>query len=205
MFVRKNRNRSGSVSIQIVHKVNRSNKVLKTIGIAKTQREEELLTLHANTELERLEGMQNLFIEHDDLVVESFVHSISNNHLQIVGTELILGKIYEKIGFPTGGSCMYFRNLVLCRLVYPGSKLRTVDYFKHHLNMEVSVYTVYRFLDELNKELKPKIERISYEYTKALLRGKVGVVFYDMTTLYFEASCEIVVWPCLYIVVALGA
>ncbi len=188
MFIRKNRNRSGSVSIQIVQKVNRSNKILKSVGVAKTPREEELLTLLAKTELERLEGMQNLFVEHDDLVVDSFVDSISNNHLQIVGTELILGKIYEKIGFPTSGSCTYFRNLVLCRLVYPGSKLRTVDYFRHHLNMEVSVYSVYRFLDELNRELKPIIEQVSFEYTKKLLRGKIGVVFYDMTTLYFEAS-----------------
>ena len=143
MFIRKNRNRSGSVSILIVQKINRSNKILKTVGVAKTQREEELLTLLAKIELERLECMQNLFVEHDVLVVENFVDSISNNHLQIVGTELILGKIYEKIGFPTDGSCMYFRNLVLCRLVYPGSKLRTVDYFKHHFNLEVSVYTVY--------------------------------------------------------------
>ncbi|MGQ1788547.1 IS1634 family transposase, partial [Saccharicrinis sp. GN24d3] len=132
----------------------------------------------------------SLFVEHDDLVVDNFVNSIANNHLQIVGAELILGKIYEKIGFPTGGSCKYFKNLVLCRLVYPGSKLKTVDYFGNHLNIDVSVYTIYRFLDELNNDIKPTIEQISFEYTKNLLGGKVGVVFYDMTTLYFEASEE---------------
>ena len=114
--------------------------------------------LLAKNELDRFQGHQELFIEHDDLVVENFVNGISNDHLQVVGSELILGKIYEKIGFPTGGSCGYFRNLVLCRLVYPGSKLKTVDYFHQHLNMEVSVYSVYRFLDELNTELKTTIE-----------------------------------------------
>uniref|UniRef100_UPI003D33958C IS1634 family transposase n=1 Tax=Saccharicrinis sp. 156 TaxID=3417574 RepID=UPI003D33958C len=140
--------------------------------------------------IERFKGMQSLFVEHDDLVVDNFVNSIANNHLQIVGAELILGKIYEKIGFPTGGSCKYFKNLVLYRLVYPGSKLKTVDYFGNHLNIDVSVYTIYRFLDELNNDIKPTIEQISFEYTKNLLGGKVGVVFYDMTTLYFEASEE---------------
>jgi transposase len=65
-----------------------------------------------------------------------------------------------------------------------------VDYFKQHLNMDVSVYSVYRFLDELNSELKPTIEEISFNYTQKLLKGKIGVVFYDMTTLYFEASEE---------------
>src|SRR5690554_691598 len=122
MFVRKNRNRSGSVSIQIARKINRKNKVVKTIGVARSKREEELLLLLARTELERLQGMQTLFVEHDDLVVENFVNGISNNHLQIIGSELILGKIYKKIGFLDDGSCNYFRNLVLCRLVYPGSK-----------------------------------------------------------------------------------
>lgn len=188
MFIRRNKNRSGTISIQIVQKYNRSNRVVKTIGIAQSKREEELLMLLAKTELERVQGLQSLFIEHDDLVVENFVNSIANNHLQIVGTELIIGKIYNKIGFPSDGSCNYFRSLVLCRLVYPGSKLKTVDYFRQHLNINVSVYSIYRFLDELNTTLKPTIERITYEYSKSVLDGRIGVVFYDMTTLYFEAS-----------------
>jgi transposase len=190
MFIRRNRNRSGTISIQIAKKMNRSNKVVKTIGVAKTKREEELLVLLAKAELERISGMQSLFVEHDDLVVENFVNSISNDHLQIVGSELILGKIYKKIGFPEAGSCNYFRNLVLCRLVYPGSKLKTVDYFRQHLNTNVSVYSIYRFLDELNSELKPTIEQVSFDYTRKLLNGRIGVVLYDMTTLYFEASEE---------------
>ena len=190
MFLRKKKNKSGSVSIQILSKNGRKNRLLKTVGCAKTAREEELLTMLANSEIERLQGLSSLFIEHDDLVVESFVNGISNDHLQIVGSELILGKIYDKIGFPTGGCPNYFRNLVLCRMVYPGSKLKTVDYFRRHLNIEVSVYSVYRFLDELNVNLKPTIEQIAFEYSKILLGGKIGVVFYDMTTLYFEASEE---------------
>jgi len=190
MFIRKKVNKSGSLSIQILLKSGRKNKLLKTVGCARTAREEELLTMLANTEMERFQGMQSLFVEHDDLVVENFVNGIANDHLQIVGSELILGKIYDKIGFPTDGCPNYFRNLVLCRLVYPGSKLKTVDYFRQHLNIDVSVYSVYRFLDELNINLKPTIEQISFQYSKSLLGGRIGVVFYDMTTLYFEASEE---------------
>jgi len=190
MFIRKKKNNSGSISIQIITKIGRKNKLLKTVGCAKTKPEEELLVLLAKTEMERLQGMHSLFVEHDDLVVENFVNSIANDHLQIIGSELILGKIYRKIGFPDDGCPNYFKNLVLCRLVYPGSKLRTVDYFKQHLNLDVSVYSVYRFLDELNSDLKPAIEQISFEHTKKILKGRIGVVFYDMTTLYFEASEE---------------
>jgi len=190
MFIRKKKNKSGSLSIQIISKIGRKNKLIKTVGCAKSNREEELLVLLAKTEIEQLQGMPSLFIEQEDLVVENFVNSIANDHLQIIGTELILGKIYQKIGFPDDGCPNFFKNLVLCRLVYPGSKLKTVDYFKQHQNLYVSVYSVYRFMDELNSELKPTIEQISFEYTKTILGGKIGVVFYDMTTLYFEASEE---------------
>lgn len=190
MFVRKKQNKSGSLSIQIISKNRGKYKVIKSIGVAKTKREEELLVLLAMTELERLQGNQTLFIEHDDLVIENFVNGIANNHLQIVGSELILGKIYLKIGFTQGECPDLFKSLVLCRLVYPGSKLKTVDYFKQHLNTDVSVYSIYRFLDELNTELKPTIEQTMFDYTRKLLKNKIGVVFYDMTTLYFEASEE---------------
>ena len=137
MFIRKNKNRSGTISIQIISKDRGKFKVIKTVGCAKTSREEELLMLIANTELERISGVQSLFVEHDDLVVDSFVNGIANSDLQIVGSELILGEIYRKIGFPEDGCCNYFKNLVLCRLVYPGSKLKSIKYFKQHLNLDV--------------------------------------------------------------------
>ncbi len=89
MFIRNNKNRSGSISIQIIQKVGRRNKVLKTVGCARKQREEELLVLLAKTEMERIRGLQSLFIEHNDAVVDNFVDSIGNDHLQIVGSELI--------------------------------------------------------------------------------------------------------------------
>jgi hypothetical protein len=120
MFVRKKKNKSGSLSIQIISKIRGNYKVIRTIGCAKTKREEDLMLLLANTELERLEGNQSLFVERDDLIVDNFVNSIANDHLQIIGSELILGKIYDKIGYPSSGCPDYFRSLVLCRLVYPG-------------------------------------------------------------------------------------
>jgi len=154
MFVRKKRNKNGTISVQIIAKTKGKYKVIKTIGCAKTIREEELMDLLANTELERLEGNQSLFYEYEDLVVESFVGEIANDHLQVVGNELVLGRIYDKIRCPKRRCPDYFKNLVLCRLVYPGSKLKTIEYFKWHLNIDVSVYSIYRFLDELNSKFR---------------------------------------------------
>lgn len=84
----------------------------------------------------------------------------------------------------------FYKNLVLCRLVYPGSKYKTVKYFKRHLNKKISVYSVYRFMDELHSHYKDKIEDHTFEYTRKILKGNLGFVFYDITTLYFESSEE---------------
>ena len=45
-------------------------------------------------------------------------------------------------------------------------------------------------MDKLNNNLKDKVEQITYRHTLELLNNKISVVFYDMTTLYFEASDE---------------
>lgn len=108
MFIRKNKNRSGSISIQICQKVNHSNRVLKTVGIANSSREEELLMMLAKTQIERMRGALGLFAEHDDLVVENFVNQLSGGDFRQVGPEQVLGGIYQHIGYPDDGSCSLF-------------------------------------------------------------------------------------------------
>jgi hypothetical protein len=114
----------------------------------------------------------------NDLVVEGFVDSIANDHLQIVGPELVLGKIYQLFHFPDDGCCNYFRNLVLCSI--PCSKLKTIDYFKQHLNIDITIYL--SLFDELNTNLKPKIEQLTFEHTRKILKGRI-VAFYDKLVL----------------------
>jgi len=80
--------------------------------------------------------------------------------------------------------------LVISRLVYPGSKLKMVDYFKKHLGLDFSVYSIYRFMDELSGGLKEHLEGIAFAHTRKILGGNVGMMFYDISTLYFEASEE---------------
>jgi transposase len=45
-------------------------------------------------------------------------------------------------------------------------------------------------LDKLNNELKEQVEQISFNHTKRTLNENLSIVFYDMTTIYFEASDE---------------
>lgn len=190
MFVRQNQNRSGSFSIQIIRKIGRNNKVVKTVGCAKTQRELELLTILAKYEIERIEGQQFLFEEPDDLIIDAFVEKIKNKDFRISGPQLILGKIYDNIGYSNILSDELFKNLVITRIVFPFSKYKTANYLNRHLHQNLSVYTIYRFMDKLESEYKEPIEQLTFNHTKRILKGRISLVFYDMTTLYFEASEE---------------
>ena len=54
----------------------------------------------------------------------------------------------------------------------------------------MDINQIYRYLDKLVNIQKEQIQTISYEHTLNLFEGKLSVVFYDVTTLYFEASDE---------------
>ena len=106
-----------------------------------------------------------------------------------IGPELIFGRVYDHIGFSSVGEEL-FRHLVIARLAYPLSKLKTVDYLYRYQGVEIDINAVYRFLDKLDSKLKGEVEQITYRHTMKVLEGNTGIVFYDMTTLYFEASDE---------------
>ncbi len=49
---------------------------------------------------------------------------------------------------------------------------------------------IYRYLDKLSDSQKDKIQELSVNHTQKVLGGKIGLVFYDVTTLYFETDKE---------------
>lgn len=189
MFLRKLKNRSGSISYQIISKSSGRYKVIKTVGCAHTEQEAVKLTFLAKQEIERLTAQQKLFISEQDTVVEQVIASLSNASIRTVGPEVVFGRIYDHIGFNQLEEEL-FRHLVIARLAFPLSKLKTIDYLYRYQGVHLDIDTVYRFLDKLNTKLKKRVEQISFNHTLKVLKGNISVVFYDMTTLYFEASDE---------------
>jgi transposase len=189
MFIRKKSNRSGSTSVQVIQKVRGKNKLVKTIGCATLWQEVQELEYQARQEIDRISAQLKLFISEDDIAVERFVDTISNSDIQTVGPEIIFGKIFDAIGFNKIGEEL-FRHLVIARLAFPLSKLKTVEYLFRYQRVLLDIDSVYRFLDKLNNKLKAEVEQIAYTHTLKVLKGNISVVFYDMTTLYFEASDE---------------
>ena len=188
MFIRKKKNRSGNISVLIVDKSRGVSRVLKSFGSSNTAQGVELLYQKARQYIQSLSGQSSLFTSVDDAIIESYLRSIKNGQLQVIGPELVFGKLYDRLGFGAIKEDL-FRHLVVARLSYPGSKLKTIDYLYHYLSIEITVDAVYRFLDKLQSSLKEQVEQISFNHTKSVLKN-ISVIFYDMTTLHFEASDE---------------
>lgn len=189
MIIRKNKNRKGTYSIQIISKVKGKNRVIKTLGSGDTEESISKLYQQARQEMSMLQRQTSLFISDDDSIIESYLLSLQNAQIRTIGSELILGRIYDKIGF---GSIQeeLFRHLVIARIAFPLSKLKTVGYLYRYQGISININKVYRFLDKLNNRLKEEVEQIAYKHTLEVLKGTMNIVFYDMTTLYFEASDE---------------
>ena len=168
-------------------------KVIKSFGASRDELELRSFERKAQQWIDDQRGPKLPFAWEKDDVISDFMSTLANSQVRVHGPELVYGSLYDQIGYNAIKDEM-FRHLVVCRLFNPGSKLKTIDYLNRYLHVIKSVDSIYRFVDRLSPAegcgIKEQVERISYAHTQKVLRGKVGVVFYDMTTLYFEAADE---------------
>ncbi len=205
MFVRRKANRTGSVSVQVIDKSKGHYRVIKSFGTGRTEAEVVRLEEKARQYVRELTGTnRSLFEDEDDIKLENFFSTISNAQIQVIGPELIFGTLYDRVGYGRIDNEL-FRHLVITRLFNPGSKLKTIDYLLRYQGVTHDISKIYRFLDNLclrkdhkkgkntgegTTDIKKQVEEISYSHTLRVLGGRIDVVFYDMTTLYFESSDE---------------
>lgn len=191
MFIRKKNNKSGTVSVQIIDKSEGRYKIVKSVGFSRDPDKIKELVLRAKHILHKPNPIQQKLLAiktEEELVIENFVRGLSNAQIHTIGPELIFGALFDRIGFSVVSEEL-FRHITIARLAYPTSKLKTVDYLYRYKGIIVGIQTIYRFLDRLQNTYKKTVEQIAYKYTKRTLKH-ISVVFYDMTTLYFEAEDE---------------
>jgi len=200
MFIRKKRNKSGSVSIQIISKRKGKYKVVESIGSAKDNKEIEENYKKAQKRLEELEP--NLFSFSKRKEKREKILQLSNDQIIPIGDELFFGKLYDKLQlndvFKNNKSIRYkdeknflLKSLVISRILYPGSKLYLIDYLWYFKKKEINIEQIYRFLDTLYQDdIKLKIEEAIYKDTLSKIDTNLLISFYDVTTLFFESESE---------------
>jgi hypothetical protein len=204
--VRKKKNASGSISVQILDRTNRGYKVVETIGCSSNENEIEQFYEKALEKINELS--QNLFANNisesnKKILLKELLSNLTTQNFIPIGDELIFGKLFNNIGcndlFKNINTKIrnkedknfLFKSLVISRLLYPGSKLELINYLSYFKNIDTTPDKIYRFLDALYQdEIKSKIERCVFEHTKSVMNGEIILTFYDVTTLYFESESE---------------
>jgi len=188
MYVRRKKNRSGSISVQVIDKSSGTYKVVHSLGssfdisVVKTMEQEAYKWIK-----DRFGQLEFNFGGAAKTPVEEVLSNIEQ--INVCGTEKLLGKIFNEIGFDAIPDIL-FRHLVLFRIIHPASKLKTTSYLSRHYSDFQDVRQVYYYMDKLHVRQQSKIQDISYHHTLQLLGGKISIMFYDVTTLYFEAEAE---------------
>lgn len=187
MFVRKKVNTSGLVSVQVITKIKGKSKLVRTMGSSRDDKVIESLVERGYQFIATYGGQKTFDFSDESSMLRLAFQSISS-HIE-VGTELLLGKIFDDIGFSVVDDII-FKQLVISRLTYPVSKLKTSDYLGKYHDLDYPVQQIYRYMDKLHSTQKELVQQISYTHTKKILGGQISVVFYDVTTLYFEIDQE---------------
>jgi len=197
MFVRKKANRSGSISVVVVDKSGGKFKEVHKVGVASDASDVEALIVLGNKWIREYEERIHPTIDFDgeiekrrleqSTLIDEYFSRIEN--VQLNGCELILDRVFDLVGFGRIEDKV-FRQLVCSRLSFPASKAATVEYLKNHFDDDVDLSKIYRYLDKLNDRHKSLVQDISVRHTIEVLGGHIGVMFYDVTTLYFETDHE---------------
>lgn len=188
--MRKKPNASGLISVQVIDKSAGAYQVIKTIGSSADPSEIQSLYVSAKQWIEVHQGMQDMFGQADQQQEEKQTAEYMLSKIESVllnGTQLILEKVFKSVGFDKLGDDV-LKHLVTARLSQPLSKSATSAYLKDYFNEDIHYQKIYRYMDKLHASKQDEIQQISVEHTRKVLGGQIGLMFYDVTTLYFETD-----------------
>jgi len=186
--VRTTKTASGKTAVQVVNREKHQTKIIKHLGSA-----------DGKENLDQLLRLADQYIFEKDnnlpLLPEVFGVDEQNRHLVMVEdlhftnfyhhfAYEFLTAFYERNGFNKLGNNL-LRDLAIIRIIDPASKLRSVDLINKYFGFSYTKNIVYKGLENLEK-LKPKAQEIAVNYAQKYLNFDFSIVFYDVTTLYFE-------------------
>lgn len=207
-------------SVQIVESYRKgakvSQKIVRYVGIAMDDNELEQLKLLADSIKIKLEAdNQQLLFSPEELAQKNKtvkdkkageteedykvnLKDLVEEQRVISGIHDVYGKLFDDLGCRSvianparnRSAAAMFRDIVLSRIANPKSKRATVDLLEENFGVSLNLDKVYRMMDKLDDRAIEKLNNLMYEHTKTLFGGKIDIIFFDCTTLYFESFQE---------------
>lgn len=176
-----------TVAVQVYIIENRKRKIVRHIGTAKNEEEKSKLIKLAYNFIEKISKQSFLFEENDSSKI------INLSQTQFIGIYYIffydlIHRLFIHIGFDKLKSGLLL-DLAIIRLFEPASKLQSIELIEQYFGKKYRRQTYYdaakHWLD-----LKDKAEKIVLNFAKKHYQFSYDLLFYDVTTLYFETFEE---------------
>lgn len=187
LHVRVVKTASGSSAVQIIYYHNRKRKIFKHIGSGNSNEQIHSLKLAAEDFINKYSPTLPLFEESkaDNLlllnkseflgVYYTFFYELVSALISKIG----LDKIKKKL----------LLDLVIIRLMEPASKLRSIELLNTYFGIQHRRQSYYKFAPKWI-DLKSEVEQTVVEFAKQKYAFNYDLLFYDVTTLYFETFHE---------------
>lgn len=187
LYIRVVNTASKSKAVQIVYYKNRKRIVYKHIGSGKTDKEIADLKLVAQDFIDNYSPALSLFGE---TRFNNLLYLDKSEFLGVYYTffyEIVWG-LMSKMGI-TGIKKQLLLDLVIVRMLEPASKLRSIELLSTYFGITHRRQSYYKSAPKW-LELKSEIESVVVNFAKENYSFNFDLLFYDVTTLYFETFWE---------------
>ena len=210
MFIRVKERPNNKKSVQIVETYRRADKVhqkiLRHVGQAETEEEVEVLKNLAWSIIISLKNdrqpvlplfsPEEIFTSQNKSPVPDDVklNSLREEQRIIEGVNDIFGKLYSDLGFDQllgikkkdAERNSILKTVTIARVANPVSKRRTASLLEEDYGIKIPLEKIYRMMDIASRQEEDIKQKVCGS-TFNLFSEKVDVLFFDVTTLYFES------------------
>lgn len=178
---------ANSVSIQVYKIENRKRVIIRHIGTSRNDQEKADLIVLANDFIEKISKQLFLF---DD---EQSGNILYINQTEFIGVYYsflynVVSKLIITIGFDRLNNS-FLLDLVVIRMMEPASKIRSIELLEEYFGIKNRRQYFYKYAPQW-LSLKSKAENIAVAFARKLYAFNFDLLFYDVTTLYFETFEE---------------
>jgi len=186
MKIRVVKTASKALAVQVVHYRNNKRIILQHLGSAHSDQELNDLMLLAEEWIKNYSGQLSVFPDEDP---NKLLHI---NHCTFLGIRYNffyeqIRKLQAKVGFDD--LPILLQDLALIRIFEPASKLRSLELLEQYFGVHHARKTYYKIAPNCI-ELKKTVEEKVVNFAKAHYAFNFDILFYDVTTLYFETFEE---------------
>ena len=213
MFVRVKKRSNGNLSVQICESYRRadkvSQKIIRHVGQAANDREVAIFKKLANSIIIEMKSARApvlpIFSPEKFYDLELKRKKPAKNKVNlagfreeqriIMGIGDIFGKLYRDLSFDTiiKGTRRnkqwnsLLKTCVLARIANPASKRETASFLERDYGIKAPLEKIYRLMDHVS-DCEDDIKQIIASRTLSLFDNKLDILFFDVTTLYFEST-----------------